>query len=128
MSVASRFICSNPQCTNRRKSFASEKGFTLHIQRSPECLVYFRQSRILPLSWQQLKHPVALMPVYTSAKRTALLRRNVNNELLHNVQSVAFNAATSVEHAELTNIAGNVPCNDIEFPINDFDNDVHLSE
>ena len=77
--------------------------------------------------WQQPKHPVALKLVSTSAKRTALLRRNVNNALLHNAQSVAFNAATSIEHAELTNKTGNVTCDDIEFPINDFDNCANYS-
>ena len=40
---ASAFVCHNPHCMSRQKSFASEKAFTMHFQRSPPCLAFVRQ-------------------------------------------------------------------------------------
>jgi hypothetical protein len=39
------FVCHNPHCMSRRKSFATEKAFTMHFQRSPPCFEFVRQAR-----------------------------------------------------------------------------------
>ena len=121
MSAASRFVCFNPQCPNRRKSFASEKGLTLHFQRSPDCLLYVRNSSVPPASSRQpTRQSVASTLVSSSAKRTAVLRRNVKNEFLNNAQAIAVDSATkNAEHDAHAMCDGNT------FPINDCDFDVH---
>ena len=114
MSAPSRFVCFNPQCPNRRKSFASEKGLTVHFQRSPDCLSYVRNSRVLSVSARQPKQSVASMFVSSTAKRTAVLRRNINNDLFHNTQAIAtINTTTNTEHDD------NEMCDDNSFAIND---------
>ena len=120
MSAAPRFVCFNPQCPHRRQSFASEKGLTVHLQRSPECLLFVRNARVTQPSSRQTRQSVASICVSSTAKRTTVLRRNVNNDLFNNVQSiVTINTTTNTE------LDDNDMCDDNTFPINDCDGDVH---
>ena len=39
------FVCHNPFCGSRRKSFLNEKAYAMHVERAPECLQYLRQQQ-----------------------------------------------------------------------------------
>ena len=42
-SVLSTFVCHNPQCMSRCKSFENERGYTMHFRKSPACFDFVRQ-------------------------------------------------------------------------------------
>ena len=77
------FVCHNPHCMSRSKSFATEKAFTIHFQRSPPCFEFVRQA--------QAKTPSAIGQhraeatfddtVFSSTKRHKQLRCEIVNDI-----------------------------------------------
>ena len=87
------FVCHNPFCGSRRKSFSNEKAYAMHVERAPECLQYLRQQQeqqAVAVRLQQEtdaagRHRVAkrnaelLLDIH-STKKAASLRRNFVND------------------------------------------------
>ena len=78
---ASAFVCHNPHCTSRHTSFASEKAFTMHCQRSPIRFNFIRDAvrGIGSITTSQaidvLEQNATLVinPVITSLKRASVI-------------------------------------------------------
>jgi hypothetical protein len=81
-SAQSVFVCYNPHCMSRHKSFLTEKAFTMHFQRSPMCLNYVREMSANPTLQVNQKRIDATFAdtVITSTKRHKPLRCEVRNE------------------------------------------------
>ena len=80
--AASAYVCHNPHCTSRRTSFASEKAFTMHCQRSTACLLFIRDEvHGSATSTTTTSHAASINnPIKTSTKQASLLRCEVINE------------------------------------------------
>ena len=99
------FVCYNPQCLSQHKAFATEKAFSMHLSRSPQCLSYLCSKSATPRN-------VDAEPVYKhrrpqdafdetvfkcSKKRSKPLRCDVVNESIAMqsfttlMPSIAFN-------------------------------------
>jgi hypothetical protein len=124
---ASAFVCLNPHCTSRCTSFASEKAFTMHCQRSPICFNFIRDAvrgigtMTTSQSMDVLEQNATLVgnPVITSLKRASVLRCDIINE--QNVgddTAVGFsssNVDTAHDHIDAPDMANNYDSDDYEW-------------
>ena len=79
---------------SRHKSFATEKAFTMHFQRSPPCLAFVRRERAINETPPGQRRVDATFDdtVFTSTKRSKQLRCHVVNDV-SNCASAAFFSA-----------------------------------
>ena len=70
------FLCFNPHCVSRHNLFATEKVFTMHLQRLPLCLTFFCCDRTMILQSCEQKRVDATFAdtVVTCTKRPKALR------------------------------------------------------
>jgi hypothetical protein len=84
--MLSLFVCYNPHCMSRRNSFATEKAFTMHFQRSPPCLEFVRREQTHPPTAPIVQHCANATfddTVFTTTKRPRQLRCEIVNDILH---------------------------------------------
>jgi Plavaka transposase len=95
----SGFECNNPNCNSRHKSFATEKAFTIHFQRSPMCFEFFcrdRETLVQPLGHKRVDTSFD-DTVVTSSKRSKPLRCHIVNDLSNSVTATFFSAMPTLE-------------------------------
>lgn len=83
--LSSEFLCHNPYCGSRRKSFANEKAYAMHVERAPECLQFLRQQQQQAtkdtLNPMNAKRAATLFDVHSTKKPSRLRRDFVNEEM-----------------------------------------------
>ena len=96
--ATSAFVCYNPHCMSRHKSFVNEKAFTMHFERSPSCLAFVRQSSATQTRPISLKGIDATLDktLITSTKRPKPLRCDVVNDITNCASAAAFSALPNV--------------------------------
>jgi hypothetical protein len=84
--MLSLFVCYNPHCMSRRNSFATEKAFTMHFQRSPLCLEFVRREQTHPPTAPIVQHCANATfddTVFTTTNRPRQLRCEIVNDISH---------------------------------------------
>jgi hypothetical protein len=78
--VLSTFVCHNPQCMSRCKSFANERGYTMHFQRLPACFDFVRQETMQVIPNRKRMYTPANEITVSSSKRASVLRCEMVND------------------------------------------------
>ena len=89
------FVCFNSHCVSRHNSFATEKAFTMHLQRSPLCLAFVhcdRQRISQPCKGKRVNATFA-DTVVTCTKRPKALRCEIVNDALDDLSANAVSGA-----------------------------------
>ena len=84
------YVCYNPQCLSQHKAFCTEKAFSMHISRSPQCLAYLSSKSATPRNVEPVpvyKHrrpqdPFDETVFKCSKKRSKPLRCDVVNDCI----------------------------------------------
>ena len=88
-------LCFNPLCASCHNSFATEKAFTLHRQRSPLCLAIVHCDRTMtPQSWERKCVDATVADTVVSCtKRPKALHCKFVNDVLHYLSAAALSVA-----------------------------------
>jgi hypothetical protein len=105
-SVLFPLVCHNLHCMSRRKSFANERGYTMHFQKSPACFDFVRQEATQVFRNRKCMHIYLPMTPWCQVPKKASV---LQCEIVNNTANVMPATNSSMERIQRVNTANVMP-------------------